>query len=194
MLKVPTGECLLIPDVLHVPGLAKNLLSVSQITTTGNTIITFTQTQCLIKTKSPDSTKQMIFRIPKEGNLFSFGVGILPSESNYISTTLSKSASETLKWHYRLGHLNVRSINLMQKHNTVNGLPTLKSTLSLCEGCVFGKQTQSSYPTSPSTRALAPLALIHTDLCGPMSTPSLGGAFYSPHSLMITLVLPMYIS
>ena len=61
MLKVPTGECLLILDVLYVPGLAKNLLSVSQITTTCNKIITYTQTQCLIKTKSPDLTKQMIF-------------------------------------------------------------------------------------------------------------------------------------
>jgi hypothetical protein len=60
----------------------------------------------------------------------------------------------------------------------INGLPTLKNTLSLCEGCVFGKQTQSSYPTSPSTRAIAPLALIHTDLCGPMDTPSLGGALH----------------
>ena len=42
MLKIPTGEYLLIPDVLYVHGLTKSLLSINQITTTCNTIITFT--------------------------------------------------------------------------------------------------------------------------------------------------------
>lgn len=67
---------------------------------------------------------------------------------------------------------------LCKKHNMVNGLPTLKNYLylSLCEGCMFGEQIQSSYPTSPSTRAIAPLALIHTNLGGPINTPPLGGA------------------
>ena len=178
LLKVPNWAKSFNSRRIICPWPYQKLISVSQITTTGNTVIIFTQTQCLIKTKSPDSSKKMIYRIPKEGSLFSFGVGIPPTESNYVTTTLSKSDSETLKWHYRLGHLNIKSINLMQTHNMVNGLPPLKSNLPLCEGCVFGKQTQSSYPTTLSTRAIAPLALIHTDLCGPMSTPSLGGALY----------------
>jgi hypothetical protein len=44
------GQSLLIKDVLYVIGLAKNLLSVVQITSTGNTIVTFTHDQCIIKT------------------------------------------------------------------------------------------------------------------------------------------------
>jgi len=42
LLQVPTRQNLLIPDILYVPGLAKNLFLVSQITNTGNTVITFT--------------------------------------------------------------------------------------------------------------------------------------------------------
>lgn len=60
LLEVPTRQSLSILDVLYVHGLAKNLLSVSQITTIGNTIITFTESQCLMKTKSSESSKQMI--------------------------------------------------------------------------------------------------------------------------------------
>lgn len=106
------------------------------------------------------------------------GIGIIPSESNYSAILVSKIDSETLKWHYRLGHLNIRSLNLMHTHDLVDGLPPLKSTLPLCEGCIFGKHAKRPYPTDPATQAQVPLALIHSDLCAPMSTPSLGGALY----------------
>jgi len=46
--------------------------------------------------------------IPKEESLFSLGTGLPPADSNYLTTTLTKSDSETLKWHYRLGHLNIQ--------------------------------------------------------------------------------------
>lgn len=48
LLQVPTGQTLLISDVLYVLGLAKNLIFVSLIANIGNTVITFTQTQCII--------------------------------------------------------------------------------------------------------------------------------------------------
>lgn len=70
LLQVPIRQTLLILDVLYVPSLAKNLLSVTQITNIGNTVITFTQMQCIINTKSPNLTPSMKFRIKKEGNLF----------------------------------------------------------------------------------------------------------------------------
>jgi hypothetical protein len=66
----------------------------------------------------------------------------------------------------------------MQTQAMVSGLPPLKSTLSMCEGCIFGKHHKLPYPTDLVTRATEVLALIHTDLCGPMQTQSFGGAFY----------------
>ena len=50
LFKLNIGQSLLIKDVLYVTRLAKNLLSVVQITSTGNTIVTFTHDQCVIKT------------------------------------------------------------------------------------------------------------------------------------------------
>ena len=178
LLQLSTGQKLLINDILFVPGLAKNLVSVTQITSTGNTIIIFTHDYCIIKTKSPITNKSWTHKISKEGSLFSLGIGIEISNTNYLVTTTNKFDNDTLLWHYRLGHLNIRAIHNMTTNNLVNGLPPIKSNLSLCENCVFGKHPKTSYPTEPVTRATELLALVHTDLCGPMQTPSLGGAFY----------------
>ncbi len=62
--------------------------------------------------------------------------------------------------------------------NMVHGLPHLKSFLPIYESCIFGKHFQFPYPTALVTRATIPLVLIHTELCGPMGTPSFNGALY----------------
>ena len=46
-----------------------------------------------------------------------------------------------------------------------------------CEHCVYGKQTQESH-LQRGNRKDQRLALVHSDLCGPMPSLSLGGASY----------------
>ena len=46
-----------------------------------------------------------------------------------------------------------------------------------CEPCALGKQHRTPFKVS-SSKAARPLALVHTDLCGPLSVPSLGGNNY----------------
>lgn len=67
----------------------------------------------------------MTLNINKEGSLYTLGLSIEPTDYSYtaIASTLPKSELDTLKWHYRLGHLNVRSLSLMHSHELVNGLP-----------------------------------------------------------------------
>jgi len=115
----------------------------------------------------------MQYRISKEKNLFSLGTSLLPLNSNFLNTTLYKLDFETLKWHYCLGHLNIRSLTLIKTNNLVTGIPSIKTILPPCEGCIFGKQSKTSYPTTTAIRATVLLALIHTDLYGPMSMPLL---------------------
>eukprot|EP00253_Pinus_taeda_P033019 PITA_33019 len=49
---------------------------------------------------------------------------------------------------------------------------------SLCEGCILGKQHRESFPSGKSIRAKAPIEIFHSDVCGPMQTPSLAGNQY----------------
>ncbi|MCO5596290.1 hypothetical protein L7F22_050351 [Adiantum nelumboides] len=60
----------------------------------------------------------------------------------------------------------------------MEGLPTVRSPTGVCEPCQLGKQHRVAFPKQASTRASAPLALVHTDLCAPMSTSYLSGLCY----------------
>ena len=47
----------------------------------------------------------------------------------------------------------------------------------ICRGCVLGKNIKKSFPNNNS-RSKGILYLIHSDICGPMSSPSLNGCLY----------------
>ena len=45
-----------------------------------------------------------------------------------------------------------------------------------CKGCVDGKQTRRPIPTDRGTRAMKILELVHSNICGPIKTISIGDA------------------
>ncbi|KAK4387924.1 Retrovirus-related Pol polyprotein from transposon TNT 1-94 [Sesamum angolense] len=51
-------------------------------------------------------------------------------------------------------------------------LPQIQAVEGACEACLQGKQHKKPFPSGTSWRAKAVLELIHTDVCGPMRTPS----------------------
>ncbi|KAK4402464.1 Retrovirus-related Pol polyprotein from transposon TNT 1-94 [Sesamum angolense] len=51
-------------------------------------------------------------------------------------------------------------------------LPQIQAIEGACEACLQGKQHKKPFPSRTSWRAKAVLELIHTDVCGPMRTPS----------------------
>src|SRR4051794_30491239 len=53
-----------------------------------------------------------------------------------------------------------------------------KTELNFCEACIKGKQHRKSFPNLSMTRASEVLEIIHSDVCGPMSQTSIGGARY----------------
>jgi transposase InsO family protein len=48
---------------------------------------------------------------------------------------------------------------------------------SVCKGCSLGKNTKKPYPLS-NRKSNGILELIHSDLCGPMTEPSMNGCIY----------------
>nr|GEV75486.1 copia-type polyprotein [Tanacetum cinerariifolium] len=61
--------------------------------------------------------------------------------------------------------------DLLIAQGMVKGLDQTDNPNQVCEGCLFGKHTRSSFSKEATSRAKKPLQLIHTDLCGPI-TPS----------------------
>ncbi|KAM1251312.1 hypothetical protein ACFX2G_034426 [Malus domestica] len=66
----------------------------------------------------------------------------------------------------------------LQELDMVNGLPELKVNITVCEGCALGKHFRDAFPKETKWRADLPLELIHTDISGPLQTPTKAGNKY----------------
>jgi transposase InsO family protein len=60
----------------------------------------------------------------------------------------------------------------------VCSMPSISvSKNEICKGCMLGKSIKEAFPSSDN-RAQGILDLVHYDVCGPMSSPSLSGCLY----------------
>ncbi|EOY17849.1 Copia-like retrotransposable element, putative [Theobroma cacao] len=57
-------------------------------------------------------------------------------------------------------------------------LPKLHGDSPICSSCQYGKLTRRSFPKASLNRAKHRLELVHSDVAGPMSEPSLNGSKY----------------
>ena len=79
-------------------------------------------------------------------------------------------------WHRRMAHLHHLALGLLR--HMVTGLPEFSTGQSdVCKGCALGKYTNTTFSSS-DTISEGVLQLIHSDLCGPMSSASLTGYVY----------------
>lgn len=85
----------------------------------------------------------------------------------------------SMLWHACLGHLNESKLSLVSKAQDLyrHSLPQI-TRINFCDSCARGKLKQTPYSKHSSYRATTLLELVHTDLCGPISTPSLAGSRY----------------
>ena len=84
----------------------------------------------------------------------------------------------TVLWHKRLGHFYHITLLYMKNNNLVKGLPELEEESPKCAACQYGKQTRIPFQQNKTWRAIQRLQLIHTDVGGPMKTPSLNNSKY----------------
>ena len=75
----------------------------------------------------------------------------------------------------RLGHISLKHVKNLHD----DGLLTSSDfgSFETCESCLLGKMTKSPFAKS-CERASELLELIHSDVCGPMSTTARGGYQY----------------
>jgi hypothetical protein len=79
-------------------------------------------------------------------------------------------------WHMKMAHLHHGDLRVLRE--MVTGVPDFSSEHhELCKGCALGKYTKIYFPSSDS-RVAKIIDLIHSDVCGPMSSASLTGFIY----------------
>lgn len=148
-------------DVLCVPHLTTNLLSVSQIIKHGNKVI-FGKDGCSIY----DANKNLLATASLIHNVYR------------LNTTQTLLLFSAMVWHRRMGHLNYGDLKKL-RDGTADGIHVSDEmkTTETCVDCLKGKQSRFSF-NNIGSRANSMLDVIHSDICGPMETTSIGGAKY----------------
>jgi hypothetical protein len=165
--KLESGNHVHLSNVLYVPGLKKNRVSISCLEDKGN-IIAFMDGRVLSWHKNSNiEDARVIGRC--EGNLYRL------LERNEESLVHDKVNPNEI-WHRRYAHINYQALPFLIK--MVEGIPELKSTHEgIFKGYALGKNIKKPFSSS-NNRSKETLDLIHSDVCGPMPIRSLGGSLY----------------
>ena len=165
-----------IHDVLHVPKLHANLLSVSKLASKGLKVH-FNVMGCIVRAQSGEKLAMSSL----EANLYQ--LELMKVNGAEVSTLAHTSANGDAMelWHKRLGNLNAKGV-VKALQNMVSGMDLGKVPSNVvpfaCERCVEGKQARQPFPSDGGTRETKVLDLVHLDVCGPMRTTSMGGGRY----------------
>jgi hypothetical protein len=96
-----------------------------------------------------------------------------------ISTVfLSQYNDISRLWHEIFVHINYNYLHQLNKENMLEGLPTIKFTSSVCQGCILGKHPEKKFDKGKAQKASSPLGMIHSDIMGPFPQPSISKARY----------------
>nr|KYP73851.1 Retrovirus-related Pol polyprotein from transposon TNT 1-94 [Cajanus cajan] len=160
---------IVLKDVLHVPQLANNLISVQKLTKDLNCSVTFFSTHCVFQDLA---TRKTILTAKEQSGLY-----LLESDDQNKTKIISQQAtSETWAnsqiWlhHKRLGHPSFNLLKSLFPH-----LFTKESIESFnCDICQLSKHHRASYPIS-NKKSTSPFDLIHSDVWGPV-VESISGA------------------
>jgi len=171
-------------EALHTPTFRLSLLSINQLDLGGHTTI-FQNGKCSINLPSSctlvGKLVNGIYIIVPSTALLSLTTKNgrkrkresspprAPTAAKTKSTQKSLTISESRLWHRRLAHINPTAMKTLiggYKHND-----------SMCTVCIQAKHKQR-FIRVPVKHTTKPFELVHSDVCGPFSTPTLGDNRY----------------
>ncbi|KMQ88473.1 gag-pol polyprotein [Lasius niger] len=159
-------ESATIEEVLYVPRVKKNLFSVGMCTSKGFRVefgdkhVKISRANKIAATgiKQSNQLYRLFFRVPNSRQ-----------EANVSSLDMKV-------WHERLGHIHKRALCELVNKEMVQGVSVKNMKKFFCEACQLGKLHKLPFKKLTDKQNWQPGELIHSDVCGPMSVQSPGGA------------------
>ena len=130
-------------EVLYVPDLSYNLISVSRIAKAGK-MIEFSETGCQIL----DPNRKLIAVATRVESLY-----YLNCQTHHQANAAKDRSPETKEdiWHRRYGHLGLQNLKKLAKEELVEGFDyNISREISFCESCVEGTAEGSFQSTEAS--------------------------------------------
>ena len=158
----------ILTNVLHVPAIKSNLLSVVFLTVARDYVVRLEK-----KTMTFSQRGVVLFTAtvkPDLGLAFLDGTTALGSKIRERAQIASSAVLSPELLHRRLCHLSYSKIDQLIKGGLVTGVTVHGNmpTDAVCEPCLAGKQHRQPFPKQSSTRMTEPLSLVHSDLHGPL--------------------------
>lgn len=150
-----------IRDVLLVPKLDTNLLSVGQMMERGYSLY-FNGDSCKIYDNKNKNQEIATVKMQYQRNF--------PIRWQYAEMALKEQEDQSWLWHCKFGHFNFHGLKILHDKKMMKDLPAIQTSDDVCERCLQGKQHRKPFPTGKAWRAKKILELLHTDVCGPMRT------------------------
>jgi hypothetical protein len=163
-------------NVLHVPRIASNLLSVHKLCLHNNCSCYFDANKLLVQ---DIPTGRLLYKgLSNNGVYLIQSSLLLHSAVNKRACVAQSASSEKWNlWHSRLCHPSAQVLNtIFPSLSSCNPLH-FQSTKLHCKHCLAGKMHQLSFSVS-NKRVTAPFALVHSDLWGPAPVQSSTGFKY----------------
>ena len=138
------GKVKYLADVLHVPTITKNLVSVGQMVEQ-NLQVRFTPAGLFIEEYKEDG--RLIAQGRKVGRMFTLDVDVPEVKAAMFALGTGVVADIEI-WHKRIGHVNVQRLKSMWNQNIVTRIPKFKldGMQGVCAACQLGKQSKVVFP------------------------------------------------
>ena len=158
-------ETLILTDVLFVPKMRRNLISVGKLTDDDYDVVA-RKNETIIR------RDEQLIKAPRENGLF-----ILKVETQEVQyETLHGEHNQEIS--LRMAHETLAHVGKEKVKETLKkaGIPYIDD-LNDCTACIRGKQYRSTYRSKPNEAKAKSIGTVHADLCTP-ALDSLGGAKY----------------
>jgi GAG-pre-integrase domain/Integrase core domain len=168
------GVPIIFTDVLHVPDLGSNLLSLFHLTQRKGYKIVMESNKVQFQHRNEVHFTATV-TCHNVGYLDGYAIVLKPQAARVASTC----PLDLSLWHRRCSHVNFTDLEHMYKKKLVDGM-VIKSKSQpdpICEPCIMGKQHRHNIPKTAS-RKTAVLELVYTDLKGPLPVQSMEGYRY----------------
>ncbi|KAJ3701119.1 hypothetical protein LUZ61_004824 [Rhynchospora tenuis] len=166
---IQTGtKTLKLINVLLVPDITKNLLSVSQLLADNNVKIEFSSDSCFVKDLA---TNKVLLHGSLSNGLYALSQDCSTSSQQQLFLA---SLDSSVLWHYKLAHCSVNVLDRLRKARIIVSKPI---SCNNCIGCNKAKAHKLPFMLSNSTTS-KPLELIHSDMWGPSPVASERGNRY----------------
>nr|AAV24758.1 putative polyprotein [Oryza sativa Japonica Group] len=174
ILTLHTGFKFQLHDVLYVPSMKRNLISVSRLDN-GGYYCTFGNNRCIIMHDNKEvglaDGQEQLYQI----SVCDATYNVDSSLNANVSTKRKHNDNETSSklWHYRLGHISRGRIERLIKENILYPLDFSDADIDHCIDCIKGKYSKQI--KKGANRSMGVLEIIHTDICGPFNVKSVDG-------------------